>query len=88
MNSAYCNDIEVERAMKRHEDKDARVIPILLRSVDWEGSLFGKLEPLPKDYSFVESSKWKYIDEAFTEVAKGVKEVVVELTRKLVKTQK
>jgi hypothetical protein len=32
--SDYCYAIELTRAMERHEDKEARVIPVILREVD------------------------------------------------------
>ena len=34
--SDYCYDIELTRAMERHAVGDARVIPVILRDVDWE----------------------------------------------------
>jgi hypothetical protein len=33
--STYCYDIEVKRAMERHNAGEARVIPIILRHCDW-----------------------------------------------------
>lgn len=39
MASDYCNDVEVKRAMKRHEAGDAKVIPVILRPVDWAHAL-------------------------------------------------
>src|SRR5438874_11812765 len=49
MNSDYINDVEVKRAMERHESEEARVIPIILRPVDWQGTPFSKLQGLPTD---------------------------------------
>ena len=39
--SNYCYDIEVKRAMERHEAGEARVIPIILRPCDWQRAPFG-----------------------------------------------
>lgn len=47
--SDYCYDIEMNRAIERHEFGEARVIPIILRPVDWKGAPFGKLQALPKN---------------------------------------
>ena len=33
--SDYCYDVEMERALQRHEVEEARVIPVILRPVDW-----------------------------------------------------
>ncbi len=80
--SDYCWDVEVRRAMERHEAKEARVIPVILRSTDdWESAPFGKLKPLPKDGKPI--SKWGDRDEAFCNVALGIRAVVKELTASL-----
>jgi hypothetical protein len=47
--SDYCYDVELQRAMARHEAGEARVIPIILRPVDWHTAPFGRLQALPKD---------------------------------------
>lgn len=77
MASDYINDVELKIAMKRHESGQARVIPIILRPVNWDGALFSKLQALPTNALPV--TKWKNIDEAFTDVATGIQEVVEEL---------
>src|SRR5690348_7842429 len=46
--SDYCYGIEMQRALQRHQAGQARVIPILLRSVaDWQEAPFGRLSALP-----------------------------------------
>jgi hypothetical protein len=47
MDSDCCYGIEMKRAMERHERGDARVIPVILRRVYWDGAPFGKLQALP-----------------------------------------
>ena len=68
--SDYCHDVELKRALERHERGEARVIPIILRPVDWHGAEFGKLQALPKDAKPV--TKWGNRDEAFKNVAEGI----------------
>src|SRR5947209_3541721 len=41
--SDYCYGVELQRALERHQANEARVIPILLRPVSWEGTPFSKL---------------------------------------------
>jgi hypothetical protein len=72
--SDYCYDIEMKTALERHERKEARVIPIILRSVDWNHSPFGKLTALPTDGKPITS--WPNPDEAFTDVVKGLRKVI------------
>src|SRR5687767_9105482 len=47
--SEYCYDIELARAMERHESGDARVIPVILRPCDWQAARFGHLQALPAE---------------------------------------
>src|SRR5579884_2395957 len=49
MNSDYCYSIEMKRAMERHEQGEAHVIPIILHPVSWQKAPFGKLQALPSD---------------------------------------
>jgi len=72
--SDYCFDLELTLAMKRHEAGEARVIPVFLRPCDWAGSAFGKLQGLPTDAKAV--TLWQNRDEAFTNIAKGIREAV------------
>jgi TIR domain len=76
--SRYCRDVEIKRAMKRHKARTARVIPVILRPVDaWHASPFGKLQALPKDGRPV--SSWRNRDEAFAEIARGIREAATDL---------
>lgn len=77
MASDYCHDIEMKRAMERHDAGTARVIPVILRSVDWHKSPFARLQVLPKDGKPV--TLWSDRDEAFTDVAKGIRQAVEEM---------
>lgn len=72
--SDYCWDVELKRAIERHEAGDACVIPIILKPVDWSGAPFSKLQALPKNAHPVTS--WANPDEAFLDVAKGIRRAV------------
>ena len=78
--SDYCYDVELKRAMERHEAKEARVIPVILREVDWKGASFGQLQALPKNAEPV--TNWSNPDQAFADIARGIRRAVEELTRK------
>lgn len=75
--SDYCYDVEVKTAMGRHDDGEARVIPVILRSVDWKGAPFGKLQPLPTDARPV--TEWPNRDKAFENIAQGIRVEAEEL---------
>jgi TIR domain len=73
--SDYSYEIEMTHAMERHNAGKARVIPILLRSVaGWQNAPFGHLQVLPNDGKFV--TQWDDQDEAFTNIAQGIREVL------------
>jgi hypothetical protein len=78
--SDYCYDKEMTRALARHEAGEARVIPIILKSVDWTGAPFSKLQALPRDGKAVTS--WSNQDEAFTQIAQGIRQIALELAGK------
>ena len=77
--SQYCYSVEMKRALERGERGEARVIPIILRSVDWKKTPLGTLQALPTGARPVTSRGWYNQDEAFTDVAQGIGKVVEEL---------
>jgi tetratricopeptide (TPR) repeat protein len=79
IHSDYCYSKEMNRALERHENGTARVIPIILRPCDYEGAPFSGLQALPPDAAPVTGRKWRSRDEAFSLVAQGVRKVVIEL---------
>jgi len=79
MASDYCYDIEMARALERHEAGEAIVIPVIVRDCDWKGAPFAKLQAAPGKppgradvRPAVES--WPNRDEAFAKVANRVRE--------------
>src|SRR6266487_1683887 len=77
MDADYCYGIERQRALEKHRANEARVIPILLRPVDWQGAPFAHLQPLPINGKPI--TKWENRDEAFLSVAIGIRQVIKEL---------
>jgi hypothetical protein len=80
MSSEHCYSKEMKRAMERHQNGEARVIPIILRSVAWQDAPFGKLQALPTKAQPVISSKWHDSDEAFLDIVGRIRRVIKELT--------
>ncbi len=73
MASDYCYDIEMSRAMERHEQREAVVIPVILRKTRWQNAPFSKLHALPKNGKPVTS--WTDQDEALLNIAEGIQRV-------------
>ena len=77
MASDYCYGIEMQRALKRHEAGEARVIPLLVRPVDWKDAPFAHLQALPTDARPL--SIWQDEDTALTNVVAGIRRVLQDL---------
>jgi len=77
--SDYCYDLEMTRALARHNANEARVIPVILRAVDWHPAPFAKLQSLPKDGQPV--TLWPDRDSAWLDVEKGIRKVAEEHVR-------
>jgi hypothetical protein len=75
--SEYCYSREMKKAMERHEAGDARVIPVIVRPVDWLGTPFRKLLGLPDDGRAV--TLWSNRDEAYLNIIRGVRRAAGEL---------
>jgi len=76
MASEYCYSIEMRKAIERHKRSEARVIPIILRPIHWQSTPLGELQALPSDAKPIVSSTWNNSDEAFFNVAEGIRKIV------------
>jgi hypothetical protein len=74
--SDYIFDVELKRALERHEAGATRVIPIILRPCLWQRGAFAKLQALPTDGEPVTSPKWGSLDAAFHNVAEGLARII------------
>ncbi len=75
--SDYCYGIEMQQALKRHEAGEARVIPLLVRPVDWKDAPFADLQVLPTNTRPL--STWQDEDTALTDVVAGIRRVLEDL---------
>lgn len=75
MASDYCYSKVMKRAVELHEQQEAHVIPIILRPVSFQEAPFGRLQILPTDAVPVVSSKWHSQDDAWYDVAEGIRRV-------------
>lgn len=71
--SDYCYDVEMKRAIERHDAKEAVVIPVILRPTRWQNAPFSKLQALPKNAKPV--TTWPDQDEALLYIAEAIQKV-------------
>lgn len=69
--SDYCHDIEMQRALDRHAQGNARVIPVILKPCDWQHSPFSSLLAAPTDGKPI--TRWPDEDEAFLDVVRLIR---------------
>lgn len=81
--SEYCYGKELSIAIENHESNKSIVIPVIVRPVDWEDAPFAKLQALPKDALPV--TTWPNEDEAWLNVANGIKKAVNEISKKKIR---
>lgn len=71
IDSDYCYNIEMTRAIEKHNNREAVVIPVILHPCDWHDMPFGKILVCPTDGKPI--SKFPNIHDAFLEVTKSIK---------------
>ena len=75
--SEYIWDVELKRAMERHERGEAKVVPIFIKECIWEGAPFGGIKGLPYDAKPVERAN---NDKVWVEIAQGLKALIEHLS--------
>ena len=74
-NSEYIENEELKTALERHKKGEATVVPVIVKPCLWEADEeIGKLQVLPRNGKPV--SSWGESDEAFSDVARGIRRVM------------
>jgi hypothetical protein len=79
--SDYCYGVEVKRALERHKERTALVIPVILSPALWEGAPFGRLQALPTDGKPV--TTWTNRNKAFEDITRGLKRALEGFVRRV-----
>ena len=77
LSSGYCYDIELRRALERHEQGTLRVLPVVVQPCDWKASPPGRLKALPKDGKPV--AEWTNENTAWLDVVAHLRKLANEL---------
>jgi hypothetical protein len=78
IDSDYCYETEMQRAVEKHERGEAIVVPVIIRPADWQETPFGRIQAIPKDGKPV--TLWANQDEAWLDVVGGIRRVLTQLT--------
>ena len=71
--SNYCYEREFARALARQKAGIARIVPIIARECDWQLDELRQFKALPDDGKAIISRHWHTPDEAFFNVASGLR---------------
>lgn len=74
LNSNYCYDTEMARALERHAAGEARVVPIIVEVCEWQRTPLGKLKAVPRDGKAV--SEWTNPNIAFLDVTQELRRIL------------
>ena len=77
--SNYCYDIEMNRALERHNSQEAIVIPIIIRFCDWTNTPFAAIQGLPVNAKPVKD--WSDQDQAFLNIVESIKVLLNSLQK-------
>ena len=73
LDSNYIQDVEMVEAKARWKRKEVDLVPVIVRPCAFQRDAFiNGLQLLPADGKPIESSHWKYPDEAYKDVADGL----------------
>ncbi|MEQ1746842.1 MAG: toll/interleukin-1 receptor domain-containing protein [Saprospiraceae bacterium] len=79
--SDYIHEVELRKAIERHERGEARVVPVIVRPCDWETDpIVKRLQVLPTDGVPVEDTRhWHTEAAAWVDVVRGVRRALQQL---------
>lgn len=79
--SDYIHEVEIKEALERHQQGEAKVIPVIVRPCDWESDgVISSLQILPSDGVPVNDTRhWHTRDAAWVDVVRGLRKTIQQL---------
>lgn len=74
INSNYCYDKEMTRALERHNRGTATVVPVIVRPADWKSTPLGKLQAVPRDAKPV--VEWRPQDKGWVDAVAAIRKLI------------
>lgn len=76
--SNYCYDIEFQRALERHNEGSAKIIPIIVNPCDWKNTPLAGLLAIPADGKPI--SKYTNYHDALLEITTAIRSVAEKIS--------
>jgi hypothetical protein len=74
LGSTYINQVEIDRALQRHEEHRACLLPIIAEECDWDHQNWAKIDAWPtKDSKVLPLAKWDDKNAALTQISKDIR---------------
>ncbi len=80
LNSHYCWDVEMRFAFEQWKEGKIAIVPVLVNSVDYQGTLISDFQVLPTEGKAINC--WSDPEKAYTDIAVGIRKVVETLLAK------
>lgn len=81
IDSEYCYNIEMSKALELNSENKLRVIPVILKPCGWIDTPIKSLKVLPKDGRPILDSFWESNDHAYQNVYDGIKQVIDDIKK-------
>jgi len=75
--SDYIYDVEITKAIERHDNGEVIIVPVLIRPCDFDSTPLTKFQALPKNAKPIK--KWEDTDEAWMDVVIGLKKTIASI---------
>lgn len=74
INSKYIEEVEIKKALQRHNDNEAVIIPIITRSCHWEDYFeIGQFQALPENARSIASISTQHQDDVLFEIVSSIR---------------
>lgn len=76
MASEYIRDVEIHKAIERHNNGEVRIIPVLLRSCDYRSLPIARLQVVPRGAKPI--NNWEDKDVAYLNVVEQIRNILMQ----------
>jgi hypothetical protein len=76
INSGYCYEKEFQFAQRLHQQKNLKIVPVIVEPCDWHNTPFSDLKAIPKDGKPI--STWNNLNTAFLDVITNLRSLLIK----------
>ena len=84
MASEYIRDVEIHKAIERHNSGHVKIIPVLLRSCDYRSLPIARLQVVPRGARPI--NNWEDKDAAYLNVVEQIRNILIQKSNNLIQS--